>query len=758
MDEVQEWLGEDNQLACDILRKKYLQEGETVEEFLNRISAGDEDVKLLIKEKKFMFGGRIAANRGLQHQGKKITYSNCYVMKPPEDDLESIFETAKQMARTYSRGGGCGVDISQLSPKGARINNAANETSGAVSFMELFDLTTKLVGMRGRRGALMISMDCSHPDLDDFISIKNEADKITKANISVRVSDEFMNAVVNDDLFDLVFKRKETGEEIKKTIKAKDMFMKLVEMNWKQAEPGILFWDRITDYNLMSKNPEYQYAGVNPCGEEPLPSGGACLLGSLNLSEFVVNPFSYDAHFNFLEFENAVRIAVRALNDVLDEGMDLLPLEQQKESVSRWRQIGLGIMGLHDMLIKLGYAYGDEKSLELCDNIGETMAVNALYESSLLAYDTQPFDHCSESYFWNSGFFEQHFKQRVTVDDIIRDGIRNSQLLTIAPTGSIANLFGVSSGIEPIFATEYIRKTESLNGREQYYKVTTPIVKKYMEYHQLTDESQLPSWIQTSQQISPTQRIEMQAVWQKHIDASISSTVNLPNYATEDDIFNIYIQAWRLGLKGITVYRDGCERTGILSAKQDTPIFNTAKPSHLPNTRFNNVKPVTRSSLGKRLDGGIYIKEVACGKIYITISHTEDGDLVEVFVDGAKSGGCNTNTEAVGRLASMALRGGITVDELVDSIKGLKCAACQNVKGSKIKKIDGLSCPDVIARTIMEEYERQCRLCNSREHTTNDEQVVMLQTDANVCPECGSRLNHEGGCVVCRNCSWSRCG
>lgn len=764
MDDVQKWLGENNQLACDILRKKYLQDGESVEEFLERISAGDQTVKKLIRDKKFMFGGRIAANRGLQRQGKKITYSNCYVIEPPEDDLESIFETAKQMARTYSRGGGCGVDISKLSPKGAKINNAANETSGSVSFMDLFDLTTKLVGMKGRRGALMISIDCSHPDLEDFISVKNEADKITKANISVRISDEFMRAVKNDELFTLYFKRQETGEQITKIIKAKDMFMKLAEMNWRQAEPGILFWDRITKYNLMSENCRYQYAGVNPCGEEPLPAGGACLLGSLNLSEFVIHPFTDKSSFDFDDFESSIRIAVRALNDVLDEGMNLLPLKQQQDSVSRWRQIGLGIMGLHDMLIKLGCSYGDEYSLELCDRIGDTMAVQAIYESSRLTHRDGQFENCSDSKFWESEYFQYHFFHDTSADTIIYDGLRNSQLLTIAPTGSIANLFGVSSGIEPIFATTYRRKTESLNGKEQYYSVASPIIKEYMEFHHLTNEKDLPPWIKTAKEIDPERRIKMQSVWQQHIDASISSTINLPETASVEDIANIYIKAWEQGLKGVTIYRENCERAGILSTGNTEENAGKNKADNQSEILFNKTKPVTRSSLGRRLDAGIYIKEVACGKIYITISHTEEGDLVEVFVDGAKSGGCNTNTEAVGRLASMALRGGIAVDELVDSIKGLKCAACQNVKGSKVKKIDGLSCPDVIAKTIMEEYERQNNLDHntastiSRLKKENDQSISHHNEDVNLCPECGSRLKHESGCVICENCAWSRCG
>lgn len=264
---VEKWLGENNQIGLDIWHKKYQYNNESFDEWLDRISGGNSKLKQLIIEKKFLFAGRILSNRGLFKEGKKVTYSNCYVLTQPEDNIESIFDCAKQLARTFSYGGGCGVDISKLSPKGARINNAAKETSGAISFMDLYSLTTELIGQHGRRGALMISLDCHHPDVEDFITIKSDLDKVTKANISIRVTNDFLQAVVNDEDFKLEFTREETGEKIEKIVKASEIFDKFAQMNWDYAEPAFLFWDRIKKYNLLGNDEEFEYAGVNPCAK-----------------------------------------------------------------------------------------------------------------------------------------------------------------------------------------------------------------------------------------------------------------------------------------------------------------------------------------------------------------------------------------------------------------------------------------------------------------------------------------------------------
>lgn len=339
--EIREWLGKDNKLGLDIWEKKYKYDGETFEAWLNRVSGGDKELKEMIINKEFIFAGRILSNRGLAKLGRKITYSNCYVVTPPEDNLESIFDTAKKLARTYSYGGGCGVDISKLRPKGAEVNNSAKYTTGSISFMDLYNMTTDIIGQKGRRGALMISIDVNHPDVEEFIKVKSDLNKVQKANISVRVDENFMKAVIEDRNYETVFKVEDTGEIIKKSIDAKKLFKELAIQNWRFAEPGILFWDRISNWNLLSEDEEFEYAGTNPCAEEPLPAGGSCLLGSLILPSFVG-----ENGFDFEKLKSAVVKSVKALNDVLDEGLPLHPLEEQRESVRDWRQIGLGVLGV----------------------------------------------------------------------------------------------------------------------------------------------------------------------------------------------------------------------------------------------------------------------------------------------------------------------------------------------------------------------------------------------------------------------------
>lgn len=260
---IEKWLGNDP-LPLNIWRNKYQYNNETLEEWFDRVSGGNPDIRQLIVEKKFLFGGRILANRGLQHKGKKVTLSNCYVISSPQDNLESIFETGAKLARTYSYGGGCGIDISHLRPNKAKVNNAAHTTSGAVSFMDFYSYITGLIGQSGRRGALMISISCDHPDLEEFIEIKSDLDKVTKANISVRVSDNFMKSVINAETLILKFIT-DTGEVITKEVEAYPIFRRLAEMNWDYAEPGILFWDAIKNWNLLSNNPDFSFAGVNPC-------------------------------------------------------------------------------------------------------------------------------------------------------------------------------------------------------------------------------------------------------------------------------------------------------------------------------------------------------------------------------------------------------------------------------------------------------------------------------------------------------------
>lgn len=552
-----------DELQKSIWKNKYRYNKENFDEWINRISAKNTRIGKLIRQKKFLFAGRILANRGLYKDGLKVTYSNCYVLEPPKDNLEDIFDTAKKLARTFSYGGGVGIDISKLRPRGAKVNNSAKNTTGAVSFMELYSMTTGLIGQRGRRGALMISMEVSHPDIEDFIDIKTDLTKITKANISVRINDEFMKAVENNETYRCEFIVEGNNEHVIKEVDAKKLFMKLCKNNWDYAEPGILFWDNIKKHHLMSEDKEFAYSGVNPCAEEPLPSGGSCLLGSINLAEFVIQPFGISATFDSNKFKACVRESVIALNQVLDEGLDLHPLQEQKISVDKYRQIGLGVMGIGDMLIKMNMRYGSDESIDLCKFIARTMLNEAVKQSSLLAKEYGPFKEYKKEAILKSKFFNDN------IDDDIKElvklyGLRNSQLLTIPPTGSISTMLGISGGIEPIFNISYIRKTESLHDEDVYYKVYTPIVKEYMDLKNITDEKDLPDIFVTAMNLDYEDRIKMQQAWQQYIDASISSTINLPYETTVEDVYEIYIKAWKHSLKGVTIFRDGCKRSGVL--------------------------------------------------------------------------------------------------------------------------------------------------------------------------------------------------
>ncbi len=730
---VEQWLGESNKLGIDIWHNKYRHNNETFDEWLRRVSGGNQDVEDLIVDKKFLPGGRILSNRGVTDS--KVTYSNCYVISPPEDNIESIYDCCKNLARTYSYGGGCGIDISKLAPAGAKVHNQARSTSGAVSFMETFSQVTAQIGQNGRRGALMISIDCHHPDLLEFIDIKAKPDSVTKANISVKVTDDFMQAVKDDREWVMSFTRPETGETITKVERAVDIFNKLCQNNWDWAEPGILFWDRIENWNLLSNNDEFHYAGTNPCAEEPLPTGGSCLLGSMNLAAFVK-----DGMFDFDDFCESVNVAVQALNDILEEGLPLHPLEEQRKSVSEWRQIGLGIMGLADMLVKLEIPYDSDIARDLCGNIAHTMADQALFMSSKIAHWKKAPYEKYDLRVMSTPYFKAH-ADTFTHQCVESYGLRNSQLLTIAPTGTLSTMLGISGGIEPIFANSYTRKTESLHGHDEYYKVYTPIVQEYMDTHGLKDESELPNWFVTSSDISPRDRIAMQAVWQNSIDASISSTINLPETATVEDIKDIYMTAWEMGLKGVTVFRNGCKRTGILTT-DSKKVATCTDESESP--KYNYITPVSRKSIGTT-HGNTYCKKCACGTLYITLNRDDDGNVVESFIHTSKGGICQANTSAVNRLVSLCMRSGVKTDEIIDQLKGITCGACTKAMSNGIK-LDGISCPDILARTLIE-------FCKP----TDENKLVEKPTNQECCPECGEPIIHDGGCVQCTNCGWSKC-
>lgn len=762
-EDVKTWLGNNNDISINIWEKKYRQNDENFEEWLERVSGGDEDIKKVILEKKFLFGGRILSNRGIAGKGIKSTMSNCYVIKPPEDNLESIFEAAKKLARTYSYGGGCGIDISRLAPRGSMVHNTAKESSGAVSFMDLYSLVTGLIGQNGRRGALMISISCDHPDLEEFIDIKTDLNRVTKANISIRITDEFMKAVMNKEKFLLSFTRKETGETIEKEVNAYDIFHKLCLNNWRMGEPGMLFWNNIERGSLLSTDENFSYAGVNPCAEEPLPAGGSCLLGSINLSAFVTE----DGSFDYDALSDTVRIVTKGMNDVLDEGLPLHGLEEQRVSVGQWRQIGIGMMGLADALIRMGIRYGSDQALEVSDRIGYVMANSALKASALLAkeYGAYP---CYSDKIMESEFFKNNADDEL-IDLVSNYGLRNSQVLTVAPCGSISSMLGVSGGIEPIYANSYTMKTESLHKEgDVSYKMYTPIVKEYMENHGIETEEELPDYFVTAHSIDYYERIAMQASWQRHIDASISSTINLPNATTVEEIEMIYLRAWESGLKGVTVFRDGCEREGVLSTGNKDADLPSDNEADLPRGK---VIKVNDQLIGKKR-----ILQTGCGSLHcLAYFHPVTGHMNEVFLSKGSTGGCNNFMVGLSRMISLSLRGGISIEDVVDQLKSSGTCPSYSVRSAMHHDTSkGSCCPVAVGIALLEmneEMKAEIRERGSKTEAPQPETVkepvkIIPKKDSNDirefdgyhCPECGELLAHTGRCVQCLNCSWYKCG
>ncbi|EET60613.1 ribonucleoside-diphosphate reductase, adenosylcobalamin-dependent [Marvinbryantia formatexigens DSM 14469] len=754
---IEEWLGKDNQLGMDIWERKYRSEGEDFEAWISRISGGNEEIARYIKEKKFLFGGRILSNRGLDQKDRKVTYSNCYVITPPKDEIEDIFECAKKLARTYSYGGGCGIDISGLAPRGARIHNAAKETSGAVSFMELYSMVTALIGQNGRRGALMISIDSSHPDVEEFINLKTDLEKVTKANISVRIHEDFMKAVKENGEYLLSFTREVTGERIEKTVQAKELFHKIALTNWDYAEPGALFWDRITGWNLLSNTKEFSYAGVNPCAEEPLPAGGSCLLGSINLSEFVQYPFTEAATFDMEGFRKCVQASVRALNEVLEEGLPLHPLQEQRESVAKWRQIGLGIMGLADALLKLGLTYGEQDAVAMCDKIGFAMADAAIATSAELAKEQGAFPACNAEEIMETPYFLANTSEK-TRELVRKYGLRNSQLLTIAPTGTLSTMLGISGGIEPVYANSYQRKTESLHGTDVYYKVYTKIVDEYMKQHGITEENALPGYFVTAMMLDYHQRIDMQSIWQTHIDASISSTVNVPNSFTVEETESLYLYAWERGLKGITIYRDGCKRTGVLTTNDKKKVVAGEGLGR------GEIILVTDDVVGKKRK-----LITGCGSLHcIALFDPHTGALLETYLSKGSTGGCNNFMVGLSRMISISARGGIDIETIVDQLNS--SGSCPSYTARRVTRKDtskGACCPMAVGNALMDMYkEMQAELAQKQdvcpkkkpEKPAKPQVVDINEADRHMyCPECGEKLVFEEGCNICKSCGWSKC-
>jgi ribonucleoside-diphosphate reductase alpha chain len=816
-----------DEFRARIFWEKYAMEGETrPEQMWDRVAREIASVepdgsrrehwrrefRWLLDGFRFLPGGRIMHGAG---NPSKITLLNCYFCAIRGDSIEAIYDAACRAARTYSRGGGVGIDITPLRPRGAPVHNAAKTSTGAVSFMELFSLTTGLIGQEGRRGALMITIADHHPDVLDFCRIKRDLTSVRYANISVRLSDAFMRAVEHDEPWTLWFEGPEVGR-IERTIRARDLWKELVEGARDWAEPGCLFWDRVIGWgtsNYGGMTPQ----GTNPCSEIPLEDGGACDLGSINLSRFVLDPFTPQARIDFDSLHRAVRAGVRFLDNVLTYNEGKHPLPEQEEAARRGRRIGLGITGLGDTLTMLGLHYDSDEAIRTAGELQEIIKLEAYRASVELAREKGPFPafdpekHLSQAFF---STFPDHL-----LEEIRRHGLRNVSLLTIPPVGSGSAMAGCTNGLEPIFRLYYIRRSESLSS--EFYTILHPSVAEYARLHGvdlrgLKDasdkhdylKSKLPAYFTTAHEIDPIKRVDMQAALQRHIDQSISSTVNLPSEATTATVERVYFHAWKAGLKGISVYREGT-REGVLltpeearrrhqlvaladrvdsiarAAIPDLPTDGAAGPEQqieatvkaladaleAVRKRAPEQLELVSDDAGllrdrpRRLDGPTYRVPTQFGTLFVTITE-RDGEPYEVFIRLGKAGSdTEAFAEAVGRLSSVILRmkgpgsGSRRLLELVyHQLEGIGGRTSYGFGPNRIRSV-----PDAIAAGLRAYLQDRGLLRNGNGHA-EEAAPQALQTDthtqtrnADICPRCHEMtLVADDGCAKCP-CGYKEC-
>ena len=572
----------DNEISQGILREKYYHKGETnPEQFMDRVSSIFDDdlrprVRGYLEEASFCPAGRALYAAG--SKGKfKVSLSNCYILPSPKDDLESIFKSNYEIARIFSYGGGIGINISGLRPKGSEVRNVARTSTGAVSFMKIFNVTGEVISQNGRRGAMMVGLNCDHPDIYEFLHIKQNEEKLSSMNISILFTDEFMEAVKNDTDYTLRYHVESTGENIERVIRARDFFMEFCETQWDWGDPGALFSDRLNDYHLLAGYPEYKIEITNPCGEFGGNAYNACNLASINLYSMIDDKFSDEPKLNEEKFRQTVYDGIAALDEIVSYGYDIQPLDENRTCIDDWRSLGLGLFGVADALVAMKLKYGSEKANAFMGEVMKMMLLTALRSSCDRAKKLGTFG----KYRWEAT------KQSPVMDlvkeldpelyeDIHQHGLRNGTLLAIAPTGTISLLMGsYSGGCEPLYKISYERTTHKMEDVHGSFRVYAHSVKDLLEYPNLplnlTDEEIIERfpWIVESHEVPFDDRVKLQAVMQKYVDNSISSTVNLKHDATPEDIFQIYMDAWESGCKGITAFRDGCRRGNILGVDEN---------------------------------------------------------------------------------------------------------------------------------------------------------------------------------------------
>jgi len=666
--------------------------------------------------------------------------SACFVLPVP-DSMEGIFESVKNTALIHKSGGGTGFSFSRLRSKGSMVCSTGGVASGPISFMKVFNSATEAVKQGGkRRGANMGILRVDHPDILEFIKCKEDTKELTNFNLSVGVTESFMKAVQDDKEYQLI--DPVSGKPVA-SLKAAEVFDLIVEKAWLNGEPGIIFLDRINDKNPISHTGEIE--STNPCGEQPLLPFESCNLGSINLAR-MFNPERKEIDFDKLR--STVDLAVRFLDNVIE--INHYPIPEIEKRTKESRKIGLGVMGFADLLIRLGIPYNSEKAVEVAQETMQFIDKCSKNASMKLAEERGPFPLYSGS-LWE--------KRNMP--------LRNATTTTIAPTGTISMIAGCSSGIEPLFAVAYYKlcmDDDKLAEIHPYFEqvakerdyFSPALIEKVINQGSLQQINEIPDDVKavfvTSQDITPYWHVRIQAAFQQFTDNAVSKTINFVNSATPQDIKESYLLAYKLGCKGITVYRDGSREGQVLNIKGEE----------------KEKAPVTKASRGiaprrrPEITQGMTEKAIAgCGNLYITVNYDKEG-ICEVFTNLGKGGGCPSQTEATSRLVSLALRSGIATDAIIEQLKGIRCPStlARKSKGANVKV---LSCPDAIARTL--EKVLNIALVNEQNgHHLNDvareiEEMYDHEKDKTTCcPECGGKVEHEGGCVLCRFCGYSKCG
>jgi len=688
----------------------------------------------------------------LMNAGRELQQlSACFVL-PVDDSMESIFDAIKSTALIHKSGGGTGFSFSRLRPAGDIVQATGGIASGPLSFMRVFNAATEAVKQGGaRRGANMAILRVDHPDILAFISSKRDTTALTNFNISVGVTEEFMRAVEADVEYDLVNPR---TKKVVKRLRAREVFDLIVEGAWATGEPGIVFLDRL---NADNPTPELgEIESTNPCGEQPLLPYEACNLGSLNLAKFITDDPS--PRVDFARLGDVIDVAVRFLDNVID--VNHYPLDQIRELSHANRKIGLGVMGFADLLIRLGLPYNSEEGLALARRVMQFVQERGHAASAALARERGAFPNYQRSVFAKTG-----------------EKLRNATVTTIAPTGTLSIIAGCSSGVEPLFAVVFTRRIldgqqlleihprfEQVAHQRGFYSKW--LIEEIGRHKSLADIEEIPSDVRrvfvTAYDIDPDWHIRMQAQFQRFTDNAVSKTVNFREEATPEGIREVYMLAYQLGCKGVTVYRDGSRDAQVLTTGTSGKASGPAKPApSAPAVAPMTISPRDRPTLTK---GTTEKVGTGCGKLFITINEDEHG-LCEVFTTMGKSGGCTASqSEAIARMISTALRSGIDPKTVAEQLKGIRCPMPSWDRG-----LVTLSCADAIGKSI----ERYLSIAGkngdthkSYEFSHSGPAVPTLPQPRNgvasagynpECPECGTMLELAEGCVVCRSCGYSRC-